>query len=121
MRFPPRMDNVTIEEFSNSGVIFINDNNDVTWEAMQLFSTKNGSIILRIGNNTYWFEDGKYDGPEYKLGPQTYTVGNQTMTGEYFSKEVLPNMLLESVERKGEQPEEGYFSQGSSGHSSENR
>jgi hypothetical protein len=77
---------------------------------------------LRVGNNTYWFVDGKYDGPEYAIRPETtYTVDGQIFPGEKFSEELLPEMLLNSVEMKGKQPDETYFPEGSKGHNSESR
>ena len=121
-------DTVNLEEFTSSGEVFINGEGNITIEPMQLFKTENGRVILRIGNNTYWFcqNDDKnshyYDGPEFKVNFEAkYTHKTQSGSGNEFLEMLLPKLIIETAKNVGKQPDDTYFSEGSSGFDSEIR
>ena len=121
-------DTVNLEEFTSSGEVFINGEGNITIEPMQLFKTENGQVILRIGNNTYWFyqNDDKnshyYDGPEFKVNYEAkYTHKTQSVPGVFLIDSLMPELLAECAKNRGKQPDDTYFSEGSSGFDSEIR
>lgn len=77
---------------------------------MQLFRTKGGGTILRIGDTTFWFdENGVYDGPEF--------VFPKGVTDE--QAEAIAEMLDAAVKNRNRAPEKAYFDHGCDGRDAE--
>lgn len=77
-----------------------------------VFETDNGMTIIRIGDNTLWFDkNGAFDGTESRLSPE----GAGAMQAE----------LLAAMERShaavGTHPADTYFEEGTNGHTAEVR
>lgn len=89
------------------GVPFVHEGPEgcfLTMVPMQVWRSRRGATILRIGSNTFYFDpDGKFDGTEHKIGGPPEAI------------ERLHKALDESGKNRGLAPDEPYFEPGSDG------
>ncbi|HEY5657329.1 MAG TPA: hypothetical protein VIY27_06030 [Myxococcota bacterium] len=96
-----------LQPFVSAGVPLLREDGSVEMPPMQLFVTASGSTILRIGNNTLWFdENGVFDGTEHRLTKRS-------------SQAKLEQAMAVADELRGMAPPEPYFQPGSDGWESE--
>ena len=94
---------IHLQPFLSRGEAFFGPDGKVYLVPIQLFQKRDGGIILRIGENTLWFNpDGSYDGPEARLRGESAAV-------EYAA------VLEAHTENKNQAPDEPYFQEGSNG------
>ena len=93
-----------MNEFVSKGEVFVNANGEVTQECFNLFRDGENpeDVYLRIGNNMYFFYDGKYDGSEHNIASENLA----TKVAEH---------LEEAMDNKGKLPETTYYPKGSPG------
>lgn len=98
---------IVLKPFVSAGELFVDTKGNPSLVPLSLFQTESGSIILRVGENTYWFdEDGVYDGPEARF-PSPPDAKH------------VAALLEESTRNRGRAPAEAYFEPGCPGHDAE--
>ena len=90
------------------GVALVHDDGvTIEMAPMQIWRQKNGTTVLRLGRNTFYFnDDGTYDGSEHAMN-----AGSPQ----------LEEALKISAENRGLAPDTPYFPPGSPGHAEETR
>ena len=62
---------IELQPFVSKGEPFLAPDGKVYLVPIQLFANQSGGYVLRIGENTLWFnKDGSFDGPEARLTSQ---------------------------------------------------
>lgn len=98
----------------HKGIVFVHDDGK-TFEVipLQIFVSKNNMTVIRIGNNTIWFDkDGGFDGTESKLAEVSVDGERARLIQEAFEIQ---------GENRGLAPETPYFPIGTPAYEAETR
>lgn len=99
---------IRLKPFVSAGEPIVRADGTVEVVPMQLFRAPSGLVVLRIGDSTYWFADGDYDGSEHRM----------TAVGQRGRAE-MHAALSAAESNQGHAPAYPYFQPGSDGYSSE--
>ena len=89
----------SLKRFTSSGEVFMAEDGTLHEVPFEVIPTEDGWLVIRIGRNTYWFnEKGEYDGSEHA----------SPMNDELYI-DSLNRKLKECVKNRGKAAEPPYF------------